>query len=94
MSSDDWAHRIFSESELEELSLTSEKIVYDSEHGVIINVGLSNDMCVDLVESWARSQEGDFASQMHMLAFIQGFINYLKDYLAEEDIPFDDEGMF
>lgn len=58
MSSDDWARKIFSEVELEELSLTSEKIVYDSEHGLIVNVGLSNDMCVELVESWAMSQIG------------------------------------
>ena len=94
MNSDDWAHKIFSETELEELSVTSEKIVYDSENGIVVNVGLSNDMCVDLVESWAKSHTGDFPSQMHMLAFIQGFINYLKEYLTDEDIPFDDDEMF
>ena len=90
MNSDDWARKIFSEVELEELSLTSEKIVYDSEHGLIVNVGLSNDMCVDLVESWAMSQGGHFPSQMHMLAFIESFIDYLRNYLDEENIPFDD----
>lgn len=90
MNNDDWAQNIFSDSELEELSLTSEKIVYDSEHGVIINVGLSNDMCVDLVEAWANSHRGDLASQMHMLAFIEGFIDYLRNYLDEEQISFDE----
>jgi hypothetical protein len=90
MSSDDWARKIFSEVELEELSLTSEKIVYDSEHGLIVNIGLSNDMCVDLVEAWGMSQSGHLPSQMHMLAFIEGFIDYLRNYLNEEDIPFDD----
>ena len=90
MNNDDWAQNIFSDSELEELSLTSEKIVYDSEHGLIVNIGLSNDMCVDLVEAWGMSQSGHLPSQMHMLAFIEGFIDYLRNYLNEEDIPFDD----
>jgi hypothetical protein len=90
MNSDEWARKIFSEVELEELSLTSEKIVYDSEHGLIVNVGLSNDMCVELVESWAMSQGGHFPSQMHMLAFIESFIDYLRNYLDEEGIPFDE----
>jgi len=90
MNSDDWARRIFSESELEELSLTSEKIVYDSENGIIINVGLSNDMCVDLVEAWGMSQRNSLQDQIYMLNFIESFINYLKNYLNEEEIPFDD----
>ena len=78
MSSDDWARKIFSEIELEELSLTSEKIVYDSEHGLIVNIGLSNDMCVDLVEAWGMSQSGHLPSQMHMLAFIEGQHMHLR----------------
>lgn len=90
MNSDDWARKIFSETELEELSVTSEKIVHDSEHGIVINIGLSNDMCVDLVEAWAYSQQGDLASQMHMLGFIEGFIDYLRNYLTEEEIEFDE----
>ena len=87
---DDWAKNIFSESELEELSVTSEKIVYDSEHGIVINIGLSNDMCVDLVEAWGLSQVGDLESQIHMLAFIEGFIEYLRNYLREEGISFEE----
>jgi hypothetical protein len=90
MNSDDWARKIFSEVELEELSVTSEKIVHDSEHGIVINIGLSNDMCVDLVEAWSFSQAGDFPSQMHMLAFIESFIDYLRNYLVEEEIEFDE----
>ena len=90
MNSEDWARNIFSETEMEELSVTSEKIVYDSEHGIIINIGLSNDMCVDLVEAWALSQSGDLTSQIHMLAFIEGFIDYLRNYLREEEIPFEE----
>lgn len=90
MSTDDWVNRIFSESELEELMVTSEKIVHDSEYGIVINIGLSNDMCVDLVQAWAKSQAGDLESQVHMLAFIEGFIDYLRGYLREEDIPFEE----
>lgn len=90
MNPEDWARRIFSESELEELSVTSEKIVHDSENGIIINIGLSNDMCVDLVEAWANSHRDILEAQIHMLHFIDGFIDYLKNYLDEEDIPFDE----
>jgi len=90
MNNDEWARRIFSETELEELSVTSEKIVYDSEHGIVVNIGLSNDMCVDLIEAWGKSHHGEMAAQLHMLHFIESFINYLKDYLDSENIPFDD----
>jgi hypothetical protein len=90
MGNDFWAKRIFSEQEMEELVLSSEKIVYDSEHGIVLNVGMSNDMCVDLIQAWYKSQEGDLASQMHMMQFIEGFVNYLRGYLEEEGIPFDD----
>lgn len=91
MNTDDWAKKIFSESELEELNVTSEKIVHDSEHGIVVNIGLSNDMCIDLIQAWDKSHQGHLASQMHMLAFIEGFIDYLRDYLKEEDIPFDEQ---
>jgi len=90
MNSEDWARRIFSESELEELSVTSEKIVYDSENGIVINIGLSNDMCVDLVEAWAMSHRDNLEAQIQMLHFIEGFIDYLRNYLDEENIPFDE----
>lgn len=90
MMSDDWARKIFSETEMEELSVTSEKIVHDSEHGIVLNIGLSNDMCVDLVEAWGKGHEGDMNAQLHILHFLEGFINYLKEYLESEDIPFDD----
>lgn len=90
MNTDDWARKIFSEVEMEELSVTSEKIVYDSEHGIVINIGLSNDMCVDLIEAWGKSHHDDLAAQIHILHFMDGFIDYLKDYLNSEDIPFED----
>ena len=89
MNTDDWAKKIFSESELEELNVTSEKVVYDSEHGIVVNIGLSNDMCVDLIQAWEKSHDGHFASQLHMLAFIEGFIDYLRDYLNDEGYEFD-----
>lgn len=90
MNNDDWARKIFSENELEELSLTSEKIVYDSEHGIVVNIGLSNEMCIDLIEAWGKSHQNDLVAQIHMLHFIEGFINYLKEYLNGEGISFDD----
>ena len=91
MSNEDWIRKIFSESELEELTLNYEKIVHDSEHGIVVNVGLSNDMCVDLVEAWIYSQRNSLSAQIHIMNFIDNFIEYLKSYLASEDIPFDNE---
>jgi hypothetical protein len=84
MNSEDWFRTIFSKSELEELNVTYEKIVYDFEHGLVVNIGLSNDMCLDLVEAWKNSHEGNLSAQLHMLNFMEGFINYLKDYLDNE----------
>lgn len=84
MRSDDWFRNIFSKSELEELSVTYEKIVYDFEHGLVVNIGLSNDMCLDLVKAWKNSQDGKLSAQLHMINFMGGFIDYLKDYLNNE----------
>lgn len=89
MNSEDWAKKIFSESELEELSVTSEKIVHDSEHGIVVHIGLSNDMCFDLIDAWNKSHHGHFASQLHMLSFIESFIDYLKNYLNDEGYEVD-----
>jgi len=91
MSNEDWIRKIFSESELEELNLNYEKIVHDSEHGIVVNVGLSNDMCVDLVEAWIYSQRNSLSAQIHIMSFIDSFIEFLKSYLDSEDIPFDNE---
>ena len=85
-----WARRFFSEEEIEDFTIKSEKIIYDAEHGLVVNIGLSNDMCIELVENWGRAHHDDLQSQIYMLHFIDGFIDYLKDYLESEEIPFDD----
>lgn len=89
MGNDFWARKIFSEQEMEELSVTSEKIVHDSEHGIVVNIGLSNDMCFDLIDAWDKSHDGHFASQLHVLSFIEGFIDYLRNYLKDEGYEVD-----
>lgn len=87
----DWTHRIFSSAELEEFELTSEKIVYNSEHGVVLNIGLSNNTCIDIVRNWGKANNGDLDAQNFMLEFFDGFVEYIEDYLIEEGINFTEE---
>jgi hypothetical protein len=87
----DWAHRVFSSAELEEFELTSEKIVYNAENGVVLNLGLSNNTCIDVVRNWGKAHAGDIEAQNFMLEFFDGFVEYIEDYLIEEGINFTDE---
>jgi hypothetical protein len=88
MNSEDWTHKIFSDSELEELTLNYEKVVHDSENGIIINMGLSNEMCIDMIQAWNRGHEGHFVSQMQMIIFLGQLVEYLKSYLDDEGIDY------
>ena len=87
----DWVHRVFSSAELEEFELTSEKIVYNAENGVVLNLGLSNNTCIDVVRNWGKGHAGDISAQNYMLEFFDGFVEYIEDYLIEEGINFTDE---
>lgn len=89
--SSDWTHRLFSQAELEEFEVNSEKIVYNSENGIVLNLGLSNNTCIDIVRNWGMATNGDLDAQEYVLDFFDSFVEYLEGYLLDEGINFTEE---
>lgn len=91
MTSDDWVDKIFLSNDVEELTDKYEKILYNSENGVIISIGISNDQCMEFCYHYFRSRRGKDVN-LESLAYIESFLAFMADYLdehlQEEDLDF------
>jgi hypothetical protein len=74
----DWAERIFSEDELDDLSSRTDRIIYDNENGFIVNIALTNEQCMDLVENWWTSQDDTYGVAASIVSF-----EYIEHFLAD-----------
>jgi hypothetical protein len=89
MMSNEWAEEVLHAKDLHDLSLTSERIVRDNENGLTVNLGLSNEFCINLCQRWTKAMRfADWESTIMVHAFFQSFIDYLDEYLKEEGIDF------
>ena len=87
--SDEWAKEVVNDKDIHDLSLTSERIVRDNENGFSVNLGLSNEFCINLCQRWTKAMRfSDMDSTIMVYAFFQSFIDYLDEYLKEEGIDF------
>ena len=82
MTSDEWAEQIFSSRDVEELNNKYEKILYNSENGMIMTLGISNDQCMEFCYHYFRSRRGRDI-KFESLAYIESFLAFLADYLNE-----------
>ena len=70
--SDEWAKEVLHDKDLHDLSLTSERIVRDNEHGITVNLGLSNEFCINLCQRWTKAMLfADWQSTIMVHAFFQ-----------------------
>jgi sugar-specific transcriptional regulator TrmB len=84
-----WAKRLFNEEDLYDLADRTDRIIHDNENGFIVNIGLTNEQCMDLVEHWYNSQSEDtdeyfIESFDYIEDFLANFIYFLQDYLERE----------
>jgi hypothetical protein len=87
MMSEDWEKGIFSDDELKELSFSSERIVYNLENGIAINMGFNNDFCISLCKRWYSAiNNADITSIVLLHGFFQSFIDHIEAHLDEEGI--------
>jgi hypothetical protein len=92
MMNEDWEKGIFSDEELKELSFSSERIVYNLENGISINMGFSNDFCISLCKRWyAALNHADLVSVAALHGFFQSFIDHIEEHLDDEGIDWRDE---
>jgi hypothetical protein len=84
-----WAKRIFTEDDLYDLADRTDRIIYDNENGFIVNIALTNEQCMDLVEHFYHSQSEDpdedvIDSFDYIEGFLANFIYFLQNYLDGE----------
>lgn len=91
MTNEEWAENIFTSNDIEELSSKYEKILYNSENGVIITLGISNDQCMEFCWHYDRSRSGedvDFESFKYIESFLNFLASYLDEHLQEEGLDY------
>lgn len=91
MTSDEWAEQIFSSRDVEELNNKYEKILYNSENGMIMTLGISNDQCMEFCYHYFRSRRGrdiNFESLAYIESFLAFLADYLNEHLEEEGLDF------
>ena len=93
MTSDEWAQRIFSADDLEELTFKAEKILYNSENGIIITLAITNDQSMEFCYHYNRSRAGKdskFDSWSYIENFLLFLMHFLDEHLEEEGLDFND----
>ena len=81
----DWAESIFSEDDMSDIAARADRILFDNENGFMVNIQLTNEQCMELVEHWWNSHDEDFDGEMESFDYIEGFlanfIEFLENYL-------------
>jgi len=85
----DWAERIFSQEDMVEIAARSDQILFDNENGFMVNIQLTNEQCMELVEHWWNSQDEDtrhdvIESYDYIEGFLANFIDFLENYLNHQ----------
>lgn len=84
---EEWEKFIFSNDELEELGFSSERIIYNNDHGIMVNLGFSNEFCISLLKNWYRAgTTHDISAFISIVSFFQEFINHIEEHLNDEGI--------
>ena len=84
-----WMHKVFSKAELNELLRASERIMRDDDEGIIMNLTLTNNQCMDFVHHWTITRDDvETLDMFESVAFIEDFlwhmVNFLEAHLNSE----------
>lgn len=82
----DWAEKIFTQEDLLDMAVRSDQIISDNENGFIVNIQLTNEQCMELVEHWWNSMDEDLSKDVtesydYIEGFLMNFMEFLQDYL-------------
>jgi len=89
---DDWI-KIFNIEDFKELSERMERIIYNNENGFTATMFWTIEQAINMVLSYHNSR-GDFPDEEawnYVEDFVETFVSFLEDYLAEEGIDYRDE---
>lgn len=82
-----WLHVVFSKDELRELTQKSDRILFDQENGLVVNLELTNNQCMELVHHYRitlSDVDDAMPSYIYLDDFLSHFISFLEKHLDTE----------
>lgn len=84
--SEDWIYDIIPANQIEEMENTAKTVERNLNNGVNIVLSASNDSAIKLCRSYARGKHGSIKDWMHIVQFMDSFIEAVEQHLVQEDI--------
>lgn len=79
-----WMHKVFSRSELSELISAANRIIWDDDNGIVVNISMSNNQCMDFIHHWHITRdEEDVLDVYESIAYLEDFLFDLVDFLEK-----------
>ena len=82
----DWIYDIIPANQIEEMEISAEAVERNLNNGVNIVLSASNDSAIKLCRSYARGKHGSIKDWMHIVQFMDSFIEAVEQHLVQEDI--------
>ena len=82
----DWIYDIIPANQIEEMEISAEAVERNLNNGVNIVLRASNDSAIKLCRSYARGKHGRIKDWMHIVQFMDSFIEAVEQHLVQEDI--------
>lgn len=84
-----WMHKVFTKAELNEILTAADRILWDDDNGLMINLTLSNNQCMDFIHHWHITRDDievldAFESISYIEDFLFHFVNFLENHLDIE----------
>ena len=79
-----WMHKVFSKAELRELIDATERIMRDDDEGIIMNLTLTNNQCMDFVHHWTITRDDiETLDLFESVAFIEDFLFHMVGFIEQ-----------
>ena len=83
---ENWIYDIIPANQIEEMETSAETVERNLNNGVNIVLSASNDSAIRLCRSYARGKHGSIKDWMHIVQFMDSFIEAVEQHLVQEDI--------
>lgn len=74
---------VFSEEEINELITQSSHIVWNQDNGMVVNLTLSNNQCMDFLHHYFMTRETEVIDDYRSTEFIEGFLFDLMHHIEK-----------
>ena len=82
----DWIYDIIPANQIEEMETSAQAVERNLSNGVNIVLSASNDSAIKLCRSYTRGKHGSIKDWMHIVQFMDSFIEAVEQHLVQENI--------